>query len=295
MSRMFPIAVALFACFLVHEAQAAANPPAVETAAPVQMEHISVTTVGKGPDVILIPGLSSPRAVWDGVVPDLAKTHRVHVVQVNGFGGDDPRANLKPGILDGAVADLDAYIAKGKLQAPAVVGHSMGGLLGLMMAKAHPTDVSRLMIVDSLPFIGDLFVPGSTPAMLEPRAKMIRDTMAAGYGKPADAAQAESTANGLATTPDARAKVKAWVLATDVRVSAQALYEDLTTDLRPDVANIKAPITVIYPAPGDALYRSAYAKAAAATFVPVADSAHFVMLDQPAAFTTALNTFLTAK
>lgn len=296
MSKMFPIAIALFACFIAHESQAAsATPPAVEAPAPVHMEHISIVSVGKGPDVILIPGLSSPRATWDGVVPDLAKAHRVHVVQVNGFGGDDPRANLKPGILDGAVADLDAYIAKSKIKAPAVVGHSMGGLIGLMLAKAHPADVSRLMVVDSLPFIGDLFAPGATVAMFEPRAKMIRDTMVAGFGKPADPAQAESTANGLAATPGARAKVKTWVLAADVRVSGQALYEDMTTDLRPDIAAMTMPITAIYPAPGDALYHSAYGKAAAATFVPVPDSAHFVMLDQPVAFQTALNKFLTAK
>ena len=54
------------------------------------MDHISIETIGKGSPVILIPGLSRPRAVWDGVAPELAKTHRVILVQVNGFGGDDP-------------------------------------------------------------------------------------------------------------------------------------------------------------------------------------------------------------
>src|SRR6478736_3815268 len=78
----------------------------------VRMDHISVTETGKGSPVILIPGLSSPRAVWDGVVPALARTHRVYVVQVNGFGGDDPGANLSPGILDGIVADLHALIGR---------------------------------------------------------------------------------------------------------------------------------------------------------------------------------------
>ena len=69
----------------------------------MQMSHISVVSIGKGTPVILIPGLSSPRTVWDGVVPGLAKTHRVYVVQVNGFAGDAPGANLSPGILDGIV------------------------------------------------------------------------------------------------------------------------------------------------------------------------------------------------
>ncbi|HWK35133.1 alpha/beta hydrolase [Sphingomonas sp.] len=276
-------------------ARAAAPAPATVAAAPVQMEHISVSVTGAGPDVILIPGLSSPRAVWDGVVPALAKTHRVHVVQINGFGGDDPRANTAPGILDGTVADLDTYVARAGLKAPAVVGHSLGGLVGLMLARAHPGDVSRLMVVDSLPYIGDLFLRGATVAMVEPQAKAMREQILASYGKPADAVGAERTANGLAATPEARAKVKAWAMAADPRVTAQALYEDMTTDLRPDIAAIAAPITAIYPAPGDALYRDVYAKAKHATFVPITDTAHFVMLDQPGAFAGALTAFLAAK
>jgi pimeloyl-ACP methyl ester carboxylesterase len=264
-------------------------------AAAVTMDHISITSVGSGSPVVLIPGLSSPRAVWEGVVPDLAKTHRVHVVQVNGFDGGDPRANVQPGVLDGIVGDLDAYIAKAKLKAPAVVGHSLGGLLGLMLAKAHPNDLSKLMVVDSLPYVGEIFLRGATVAMVEPQAKAMRDQIVASYGKPANAAQAEATANGLAKTPDARAKVKAWALAADPRVTGQALYEDMTTDLRPDIAAIATPITAIYPAPGDDLYHAAYGKAPKVTYVPVADTAHFVMLDQPAAFATALNAFLDTK
>ena len=268
---------------------------AAKASAPVQMEHISVLVSGSGPDVILIPGLSSPRAVWDGVVPDLAKTHRVHLVQINGFAGDDPRANVRPGVMDGVVADLDAYIAKARLTAPAVVGHSLGGLVGLKLAKAHPGDLSKLMVVDALPFVGDIFLRGATVAMVEPQAKSMRDMLIASYGKPADAASAERTANGLALTADARAKVKSWALASDPRVTGQALYEDMTTDLRPDVAAIATPITAIYPAPGDDLYRAAYGKAPKASFVPVTDTAHFVMLDQPVVFARALGDFLDAK
>src|SRR3546814_11750653 len=59
------------------------------------------------------------------------------------FGGGDSRKNLAPGILDGIVADLDAFMAANKLSGAAVVGHSMGGLVGLMLAKAHPGDVGK--------------------------------------------------------------------------------------------------------------------------------------------------------
>jgi len=267
--------------------------------APIQMEHISVTVTGKGSPVILIPGLSSPRAVWDGVAPELAKSHRVYLVQVNGFAGEDPRGNLKPGILAGVVSDLDALIAKEKIAGAAVIGHSMGGLVGLMLAKAHPADIGKLMVVDSLPFAGRIFLKNPTVAMIEPQAAGMRDMMIASYGKPSDAASATETANSLALKPESRAKVAAWIRASDPRVSGEAMYEDLTTDLRPDMAGITTPITLVYPLSkemtverADGLYRGEYAKAPNVTYVPISDSAHFVMLDQPEAFAKAVAAFV---
>ncbi|MGY4398757.1 pimeloyl-ACP methyl ester carboxylesterase [Sphingomonas sp. UYAg733] len=269
-------------------------------AATTQLDHISIQAVGtKGPAIFLIPGLSSPRAVWDGVVPELAKTHRVYLVQVNGFAGDDPRGNLKPGLLEGMVAELNGYIVKHKIGPAAVVGHSMGGLVALMMAKAHPDHVPRAMIVDSLPYVGLIFNPGATVAIMEPQAKMIRDQMAAGYGKPANAAYAEQTANGLALKPESRAKVKAWMMAADPRVSGEALYEDLVTDVRPDLASITTPLTIVYAWSeaglpkdrADAMFQGNFKAAPHVDYVPVGDAAHFVMLDQPEAFMTALKAF----
>lgn len=271
---------------------------AAPTPAPVQMPHISVLATGTGSPVILIPGLSSPRAVWDGVTPALVATHRVYLVQINGFGGDAPGANLKPGVLDGSVAELSAFIAHERLGAPAVVGHSLGGLVALMLARAHPEQVGRLMLVDTLPFVGTLLGPNATVATLAPRATAIRAQMIAAYGKPAPEA-ARATAASLAAKPESRDKVAAWVAAADTRVAGEALYEDFGTDLRGSLAAITMPITLVYPLPNgvprervDALYHDAYRAAPHVQIVGVADSAHFVMLDQPEAFQAALTAFL---
>jgi pimeloyl-ACP methyl ester carboxylesterase len=292
--RLAAVAMTLGLSFHPAAGHAAASAPAT------QMAHLSVVAIGKGAPIILIPGLSSPRAVWDGVVPELARAHRVYVVQVNGFGGDAAGANLSPGILDGVVDDLHGLIAKEKIAGAAVVGHSMGGLVALMLAKAHPDDAGRLMIVDSLPFIGALFSPAATVGMVEPRARAMRDAQVASYGQPASDALAQATADRLAAKPESRALVAAWVKAADPRVSGQAMYEDMTTDLRPAMKTIVAPITLVYPwsasgptkSQADALYRAAYADAPHVTFVAVGDSAHFVMLDQPALFRQALDAFL---
>jgi pimeloyl-ACP methyl ester carboxylesterase len=269
----------------------------------VMMPHISVRKIGKGSPVILIPGLSSPRAAWDDVSPELARTHSVYLVQVNGFGGDDPRANLKPGVLNGVVADLAELTARQKLKAPAIVGHSMGGLIGLMLAARHPKSVGRLMVVDALPYFGVLMVPPGTEAsvaMLEPGAAQMRDAVAASYGKPPSRAAAEANVASLTRKPESRARAVEWAMAADPRVTAQALYEDLTTDMRSELQAIAAPVTLVYAwneqyprkDQADAFFRAQYAAVPRATYVGIGDSAHFVMLDQPEAFRAALDAFL---
>jgi pimeloyl-ACP methyl ester carboxylesterase len=299
------VAALAFPLFLLHNTSASAQTtapvqaPATAGETNAQLPHITIRVVGRGSPVVLIPGLSSPAAVWDGVVPALAAHHRVHIVQVRGFAGDDPGANLQPGLLAGVVADLHGYLSQTRVKDAAVVGHSMGGLVALMLAKAHPEDVGRVMAVDALPYVGEIFAPGATVAMLEPRAKMMRDGMAAQYCQPANPAMAQAIANQNALHDDSRVQVAAWAAKADPRVTAAAFYEDMITDLRTDIAAIRAPITLVYPFAGttvapatEALYRGAYKAAPRTTYVPVAESGHFIMLDQPAAFAAALDAFL---
>jgi len=266
----------------------------------MQMPHISVVSIGKGTPVILIPGLSSPRTVWDGVVPGLAKTHRVYLVQVNGFAGDAPGANLSSGILEGIVEDLHALIEREKIAGAAIVGHSMGGLVALKLAEKHQADPGRIMIVDALPFIGTLFSPAATVAMVEPQAKAMRDAQVASYGKPVSDAAAQAIADRLALKPVSRALVSGWAKAADLRVSGAAMYEDMTSDLRPVMKTIATPITLVYPwsvdgptkSQADAMYHAAYKDAPHVTFVDIGEARHFVMLDQPALFQEAVVAFL---
>lgn len=296
-SKKLAVTLALSLAATLAPAQAKAPVAARVQAAPdiLQMGHVSIKAIGKGPPVILIPGLSSPRAVWDGVAPDLAKTHRVYLVQVNGFGGDDPRSNLEPGILDGVVAELHAYIREYKLQGTAVVGHSMGGLVGMMLAERHPDDIGRLLVVDAMPFVGPVFGVDSVDA-IEPRAGQMRDAIAATHGRPAGAVTKDPGGN-MSITAEGRMKVALWGTQADPRVVAQAMYEDLTTDLRPKIKAI-APsrFTVLYAAGmgGEqvkALWEGAYA-GSRATLVAFPRSYHFIMIDEPDAFRTALTDFL---
>ena len=276
----------------VHAAPTTPSAPAEQ-----RLAHISIVATGSGSPVVLIPGLSSPRAVWDGIAPKLAASHRVYLVQVNGFGGDEPGANLQPGVLDGIVADLHSYLAAHKAAPARVIGHSMGGLVALMLAKAHPGDTAAVMTVDALPYVGAILVPGATVAQLQPQAKEMRDQMVASFGKPNPGNAA--VARGMALTPAAQQTIAGWMGKADSRVSAEAMYEDLTTDLRPDMGSIATPITLVMPYSAampkeraEPFYRAQYGKTPNLAVVPVAESGHFVMLDQPQAFAAAVEQFV---
>ncbi len=282
--------------------------PAPPTSAATQPARFSVIVEGKGPDVILIPGLASPRNVWDGVRGDLARHYRIHLIQIRGF-AEPGGANLIGPVLDPFVAELAAYIAANHLDHPRVIGHSLGGLAALELTARHPGMTGPLMIVDSLPFIGLLFSPAATVAMVTPQAGTMRDALLQRAGaapqdlttplpdcSAATPASAPAIVPGMSSTPRGNCLVNAWGKQADQRVVAQAMYDDFTADVRPDLARIAVPITLLYPqgdgARADALYRGAYAGAAAMTYVPVKDSAHFIMLDQPAVFAAALSAFL---
>ena len=287
---------------------AAAKPTAMAQANPeVRLDHISIVTLGsargKGAPIVLVPGLASPRAVWDGVAANLAKTHRVYLVQVNGFGGDAPGANLKPGLLDGIVADLSTALARDHVRPVRYVGHSMGGLVGMMFAKAHRAQVERLMIVDSLPDFAVLMAQGGTmpsEAQIESAAGMMRAATAARYGKPMTPEVVAAGVDSLALTEAARVKMRGWAAVADARVAGQAIYEDITTDFRPSLPDIATPMTVIVPWTATsfgedrtmAFYALQYKGAPTVNFVPIAEAGHFVMLDQPAAFAAALDAFV---
>ena len=271
-------------------------PPAPAASATTQLERISIRDEGgTGPAVILIPGLASPREVYAPFVPTLRARHRVFTVQVNGFGGDDPRANVKAGMLDGIVAELDGFVRERQLGRVAVVGHSMGGLAGMMLAARRPQSVGRLMVVDALPFFGSLFDVSATPEALAPQAARMRDATAADHGKPTP--EVTTDPGGIwSMTPAGRIQVARWSRAADRRAVATGLYEAMTTHVGPQLGKVTArPFTVLYAAGAgpraEEIWQQAY-RGSPATLTGIPASYHFIMLDQPQAFAAELERFL---
>jgi pimeloyl-ACP methyl ester carboxylesterase len=277
----------------VHAAPAVAVPSA---AAP----RFTVTVTGQGPDVILIPGLASSSAVWDDTVKQLQGRYRLHVIQVAGFAGAPVGANADGPVIQPTVDALDGYIKSARLKSPAVIGHSMGGLMGLMLARQHPEDLGKLMVVDSLPFFPMVFSPQATVETIKPQAAAMRD-MAEKSTPEQWAAGETQTMVRLVKSPVGLKAATAAAIASDPSVTGRALYDDLTTDLRGEIAAIKTPTVMLYPwdeatgapqAMFDALYTQAYAPMTSAQVKRIDGSFHFIMLDQPAAFAAEVERFL---
>ena len=255
-----------------------------------RLSRITIRSVGEGSPVVLIPGLASSPAVYDDVVAKAGKGRRLILVQINGFAGSKagPVDNLVPGAVD----ELAGWLIANKVQKPAVIGHSMGGLMALMLASKHPSAAGKLMIVDALPFYGMLFGPTATPDAIRPLVEQMRAGLVSGKSPP-------QVPPHMSHTEAGKAKVLEWLKTSDPKVVGEALVEDATTDVRPKLQSITQPITVLYAVPSPeraavtkALYTDAYKTAPAARLVGVDGSEHFIMLDQPARFATEVETFL---
>jgi pimeloyl-ACP methyl ester carboxylesterase len=202
--------------------------------------------------------------------------------------------------LPAVVEDLHSYITAGAMH-PAVVGHSMGGLLALMLADKYPADVRKMVIVDTLPFYALLFAPAATVEMMKPQAEIMRNQIIA---TPADqyAAMQQLVVPQLVGNKDAQKLVEQYDIDSDRTVFANTMAEDLTTDLRGDVATIKTPALVMFavdasakqpdPAQYEAVVRSTYKPMPNVTLLKIEDSKHFIMYDQPAKMDAAIESFL---
>ncbi|AJA16401.1 alpha/beta hydrolase [Pseudomonas putida S12] len=269
-------------------------------AVPAPGERISVQVEGAGPDVILIPGLASSREVWAGLATTLRQQYRLHLVQVAGFAGS-PAVPSVGGRVAAPVAEAVAdYIRSQHLEAPAIVGHSLGGEVALMLGARHPERVGRLMVVDALPFYTLLIDPTATAETASAQAGTVRSAMLAAPAVQAEAMQ-RAAIDRLAKTAAVRPALVDAALRSDRQAVADATHELMITDLRPELGDIQAPLEVVYaydsmygiPAASvDATFAKAYAGARGVTFKRIDGSFHFIMLDQPQALAEAVVDFL---
>lgn len=295
---MLAAAVGWAAGNIFSPAQAATLETAARQSAPAfASDRLSVEVMGQGPDVILIPGFASSRDVWRPLAERLAGTHRVHLVQLAGFAGE-AWSHGDGAFVQPAVDEVARYAKT--LNRPAIIGHSMGALTGLLVAQQHPEVVGKLMSVDSLPFFSALYGPTATAESAKPFAEQaaagILNADAAGYR-----VQQERTAGGMMRNEAGHAAMVEWSMASDRHAMASAIRDVMTTDARSGLAAMTTPVWAVYAADAeggvpavmaDGMWAREYAALPGVKLVRVDDSRHFIMNDQPERLDALVDEFL---
>ncbi|MCE7992263.1 MAG: alpha/beta hydrolase [Roseivirga sp.] len=249
---------------------------------------------GKGQPMVLIPGLTCPGAVWDETIAQLGDGYEFHTVTLPGFAGNSPLKDHEGKYLEKMRDLVLDYIHEQKLKKPIIMGHSLGGFLALTITIAEPDLPSKLVIVDSLPYLPAIQMRGMSKSDVDNMAKTMKTQMAG------SANQSEETRKSfqrmmLKSMIMDSAKIERalqWGIESDTETTAQAMYELYTIDIREDIAKIKVPTLVLgawiayknYGATRENTlqnYKDQYAKLDGAIVDLTDNGNHFIMWDDP--------------
>lgn len=101
---------------------------------------------GPGPQLLVVPGITSPAVTWGFVGDRLAERFDVHVLDVRGRGLSE--VGPLDYSLDAMAADLIAVATAEGLDRPLVLGHSMGARIAIRGARVAAGSLSGLILVD---------------------------------------------------------------------------------------------------------------------------------------------------
>jgi len=263
--------------------------------------HADVTKVGnnEGPVLVFLPGLSSHGDLWAPWVKQFQATHSIYILSVNGFAGVPSKA-MKDSFLEDTIGEVITELRKDGVTDAKLIGHSIGGLMSMMIAYNAPDVVGELMIVDALPKLSELFLPGMTSDQVAQQA----GAMAQGMRAMEPEAYKQQQKMGLGRLSQDQEFLKTlglWTETSDQMTVAQAFEEALTIDYKPMLPSITVPTTVLaghnknMPYDIEALrsfYAVQYATLPNVTVKAVANSYHFIMIDRPVVFTAELVAFV---
>jgi len=106
--------------------------------------NLQLETTGTGSPLLLIHGWGMHGGLWAQVAEQLAQSHRVHSIDLPGYGASDSCA---PYDLDNLVQNLSAQFD----EPLSVCGWSLGGQVALRWAQLHPAQIQKLVLVATTP------------------------------------------------------------------------------------------------------------------------------------------------
>lgn len=136
--------------------------------------------LGQGPPVVFLHGVSLAAAAWAPWLP-LLPGFRAVLVELPGHGLSGPARYRAGSVREHTLLLLDELLAALGLPAPAIVGHSLGGMFALWYAAARPGRIASLVVIGepavalpgvevrmplsllTVPLLGELVQRGPTP------------------------------------------------------------------------------------------------------------------------------------
>jgi pimeloyl-ACP methyl ester carboxylesterase len=242
----------------------------------------------------------SDRQVWRPTAEALAPEYQLHLISIAGFAGT-PAVNGE--LLPRVKRELLHYINEQQLHRPAIIGHSLGAFVAFSLASTAPETIGVVIAVDGLPFLAPVFSRDASTSVEQVRPQA--DYFKTLYTNMSVGQLANMTKQGIhiqATSDKHQQQVVAMAMASDPASVGQALYELLTTDLRPEVHKIQSKVVLI--GASGAMVNNAEREAATALYQQQistisnarlefnADSRHFIMLDQPDWLTALISSAL---
>ncbi len=131
--------------------------------------HIVIDGNPAAPPLLLIHGSGATGSTWAGVVPTLAREHRVITVDLPGCGRSESASTYAVAEQADRIAAVVEELGIRKLD---VVGHSSGGYVGTALVERRPDLVGRLILVST----------GPSPAALLPEPAILRVLVAPPIG-----------------------------------------------------------------------------------------------------------------
>lgn len=229
---------------------------------------IAYQTVGSGPPLVLIHGLSGSARWWAHNIRSFAERFQVYIIDLVGFG--DSRC-AHPFALDEAVGLLQRWMDHVNIEQATLVGHSMGGFIAAELAADCPDRVGGLVLVNA----------AALPL------------------RPGYARQAFDLIHiWRSTSLDFLPILLSDALRAGPLTIAKAAYELLTSDLRPKLARITAPTLVVWGehdiiVPLELGRRLCNHIPGVCEFIIVKNAGHNPMWDCPAVFNRVVSEFVT--